>query len=95
MQNNQKEDSEENVTELTFGILSDDVNSEVNADVNLSSLSNITETSVTIDSSQVGGESTSDGISTETVTEGINTATSLVSTSLLPENLVLVETSKG
>ena len=89
MQNNPKEEPEESVAELTFGILSDDVNSEVNTDVNLSSLSNISETSVTIDTSQVGSETGTE------VTDGLNTGTSLVQSNLLPENLVLVETSKG
>ena len=88
MQSDQKE-VEENVNDATFGILPEesDVKSEINTDVNLSSLSNITETSVTIDSSSVGND-TNTG-------DGISTATSLGPTSLIPENLVLVETSKG
>lgn len=87
MESDQKEETEDSVSETTFSILSDDVNSEVNTDVNLSSLSNITEVSGTADSTSVGSDATGDGICT---------ATSLVSgTSLIPENLVLVETSKG
>ena len=142
MQSDAKEDTED--SEATFGILSDDVNSEVNTDVNLSSLSNITETSVTIDNTHVGSDTTdvnlsslsnitetsvvidsthvgsdttdvnfsslsnitvssvaiegthvgSDG-SDVTAGDGISTATSMIPAGLIPENLVLVETSKG
>ena len=130
MENGQLKEPEESVAELTFGILSEDVNSEVNTDVNLSSLSNISETSVTVDASHVNNERNSevntdvnlsslsnlsetsvtvdtsqvsnetgtdvtDGINAEVVTDGLNTGTSLVQPNLLPENLVLVETSKG
>ena len=86
MQSSQlKEERDDTVAELAFGILSEDVNSEVNADINLSSLSNISDTSGTgVDVTHVNSEKNSE----------VNTDVNLSSLSNISETSVTVDGSQ-